>query len=236
MGRTLDADMATAIAADSGYGDIWFIELESANNAGSSVTTTRYTTAPADVTWDGSTWVGIGGAIEISPTPESEDFSGQSCQLSLSGVDTTVIDEVLTQNVRGRDCNIYWGQVNTATGAIAEASAGEGPILAFAGMLNSAWEISVTPSSLSERGTVRISTTVVSRMARYVFARELKTNLTSHQEFLERAELSTTDLFFRYVPDLMGKPLYWGFTGTKNPYTGVPRLTPRPNWGKTWFR
>jgi hypothetical protein len=124
----------------------------------------------------------------------------------------------------------------TLDAQMATAIAGEGPILAFAGMLNSAWEISVTPSSLSARGTVRISTTVVSRMARYVFARELKTNLTSHQEFLERAGLSTTDLFFRYVPDLMGKPLYWGFTGTKNPYTGVPRLTPRPNWPKNWFR
>ena len=66
--RTLTAAMQTALAAETGFGDIWFISLESSGG------TLRYTTAPTDVSWDSLTWVGIGGAIEFDAPSETADY------------------------------------------------------------------------------------------------------------------------------------------------------------------
>ena len=232
MGRTIDSAMVTALESTEGYADIWFLLIKSADADGTNVVSTYYTTAPVDVAWDGQTWEGIGGVIEIEAPPETDDHSGQSCRLSLAGCDRTIITKILTKAVRGREASLWWGQINIATGTVAESSAGEGPLKVFSGFMNSAWEISVQPSDETTRGDVRVSTTVVSRMARYLFARSLRTNVLSHQEFLERGDIldtSNPDVFFRFIPDQIGKPLYWGFKGTSNPYRGV-RLTPRPNF------
>jgi len=212
MARTLTAAMQTAISAKEGYGDVWFIEIITGNPDGTVASTLRYATAPSDVSWDSKTWIGIGGVIEFEPPPETTDPSGQSLRLSLSGVDTALITEVLDYELRGRTCRLYWGQILTSTGVVVVDA-----IELFAGLMNASWEISHTPSDENTRGTVSVSTTIVSEMARYLFRRMLRTNPTSLALMQARGGITPTnaDTFFATLPALMGEPIYWGRVGAR---------------------
>ena len=222
MGRTLTTAMQTAISAKEGYADVWLIEIAASN------TTLRYTTAPSDVTWDSVTWTGIGGLIEFDPPAETTDPSGQSLGLTLSGVDTAMITEVLDYELRGRICKLYWGQILTRTGDVVVD-----PIEAFSGLMNASWEILHTPSDQGTRGTVSVSTTIVSEMARYLFRRMLRTNPTSLRMLQSRAsadifDSSNPDLFFQTLPAIVGKPIYWGRVGA----TASPQASQQANYGQ----
>ena len=210
MSRTLTTAMETAISAKEGYGDIWFIKIVTSN------TTLYYSTAPSNVAWDSQSWIGIGGVISFDPPPETADPSGQSLRLSLSGVDTALITQILDYQLRGRNCRLYWGQILTSTGVIVTD-----PIEAFSGLMNASWEIAHTPSDQGTRGTVSVSTTIVSEMARYLFRRMLRTNTASLRQLQARGDVfdsSNPDIFFQTLPDLVGKPVYWGRQGaTANP-------------------
>ena len=210
MARTLTTAMETAISAKEGYADVWLIKIVTSN------TTLYYTTAPSDVSWDSQTWIGIGGVISFDPPPETADPSGQSLRLSLSGVDTALITQILDYQLRGRNCRLYWGQILTSTGFIVTD-----PIEAFSGLMNASWEIAHTPSDQGTRGTVSVSTTIVSEMARYLFRRMLRTNTASLRQLQARGDVfdsSNPDIFFQTLPDLVGRPVYWGRQGaTANP-------------------
>jgi hypothetical protein len=209
MARTLTAAMQTAISAKEGYADVWFLKIITSN------TTLYYVTAPTDVSWDSQTWTGIGGVIEFEPPPETSDPSGQSLRISLSGVDTALIAQILNYELRGRKCTLHWGQITIATGVVVVD-----PLEAFSGLMNASWEISHTPSDESTRGTVTVSTTIVSEMARYLFRRLLRTNVPSLRLLQSRStrdifDESAPDVFFQTLPDLVGKPIYWGRQGTR---------------------
>jgi len=169
--------------------------------------------------------------IEFEPPPETSDPAGQSCRISLSGVNTAVISEILSNNVRGRDCTLYWGQITTSTGVVVVD-----PIEAFAGLMNASWSIEHTPSDVGERGTVRVTTTIVSQLARFLFRRMVRTNVSSLREMQARSSRdiyveANPDVFFSTVPDLVGRPIYWGRKGAS------PRSQGRqqdPLEGRTW--
>tara|TARA_R110000824_G_scaffold18676_5_gene73587 strand:- start:4416 stop:5102 length:687 start_codon:yes stop_codon:yes gene_type:complete len=217
MGRTLTTAMSNAISAKEGYADIWLLEI-----AGSGGTI-RYTTAPSNVAYDSQTWTGIGGVIDFEPPPETADPAGQSCRISLSGVDTTVIAEILNNNVRGRDCKLYWGQLDIAAGTIVADA-----IEAFAGLMNSGWSIEHTPSDPGSPGTVRVTTTIVSQLARYLFPRQVRTNVNSLLEMQARSSRDIytppggeeADVFFQTIPAIVGQNVYWGRKGAAPIYTG----------------
>ena len=212
MSRTLTAAMQTAISAKEGYADVWFIEIITGNADGTVASTLRYATAPTDVSWDSQTWTGIGGVITFDPPPETTDPSGQSLKLTLSGVDTALITEVLDYQLRGRRCRLYWGQILTSTGIVVDDA-----IEAFSGLMNATWEIAHTPSDQSTRGTVDVSTTIVSEMARYLFRRMLRTNPKSLGLLQERGGITpgSVDTFFSTLPAIQGQPVYWGRVGAR---------------------
>jgi hypothetical protein len=226
MGRAITAAMATAISAVDGYANVWLIQLTGSDN------TIRYSTAPSDVSWNSQTWVGIGGLIDVEAPAETTDPSGQSLKLSFSGVQQSVIAEVLTNQVRGRTCTVYWAQILISTGVVVAD-----PITIFSGLMNSRWEMAETPSDLAARGSVRVSTTVVSQFARYLFPRATYTNFRSLRTMQERSTrdiigvVSVPDLFFTTLPDLGGRPVYWGRKGAITPRTGTPAISsPSDRW------
>ena len=97
MARILTPAMQTAISAKEGYADVWLIEITT------SATVLRWATTASSPSWN-YLWTGVGGIIEFAAPPETSDPSGQSMRMSLSGVDQTIIAQVLTANVRGRRC------------------------------------------------------------------------------------------------------------------------------------
>jgi hypothetical protein len=212
MSRTLTAAMQTAISAKEGYADVWFIEIKTGQSDGTAQSTLLYATAPDDVLWNSLTWTGIGGVIEFEPPPETSDSSGQSLSLKLSGVDTGLINEILDYELRGRTCRLYWGQILISTGVVVVDA-----IEMFGGLMNASWQIEHTPSDQNTRGTVSVSTTIVSEMARHLFRRMLRTNPTSLALMQARGGITPTnaDTFFSTLPALMGQPVYWGSVGAR---------------------
>lgn len=197
MTRTLEAGMVTAVAAVEGYADVWLLVLTSSGG------TTRITTAPQSVTWDGNTYTAVGGAIEIEPPQETSDPQAQSLRMTLSGVTQTIIADLLTNNMRGQACTLYFGQIDPSSGAVVAD-----PVEVFTGLLNDRWEIR---EERDERGgTVRISTSAVSQLARYLVSRATRTNVQSHNDMIARAGGTPGDTFFSRVPTLVGKLVMWG--------------------------
>ena len=57
-----------------------------------------------------------------------------------------------------------------------------------------------------------MSTTIVSERARYLFRRLLRTNTNSLRLMQARGDITpgSADTFFQTLPDIVGKPVYWG--------------------------
>lgn len=199
MGRTLNAGMATAVAAAEGYADVWLLSLTSSGG------TTLLTTAQQNVLYSGDTYTAAGGALELAPPAETFDPAAQSMQMTLSGVTQTIVSDLLSNNMRGQGCTVYFGQVLLSTGVLADA-----PIQVFTGYLNEQWRVTEQVGRGLEPGTVTVSTTVTSDIARYLFARGCRTNVTSHNDMLDRGGITTGDTLFKRVPELVGKLVVWG--------------------------
>uniref|UniRef100_A0A6H1ZYL9 Uncharacterized protein n=1 Tax=viral metagenome TaxID=1070528 RepID=A0A6H1ZYL9_9ZZZZ len=198
MTRTLEAAMNTAIAAASGYADVWLLSLTSSGG------TTLITTAPQNVKWGADTYTAVGGAISFEPPQETSDSAAQALRMTLSGVTQTIIADLLTNHMRGYSCTLYFGQIDPATGAVVVD-----PMEVFTGLLNDRWEIQESRDELT-RGTVTITTSAVSQLARYLFPRGVRSNVASHNDMLDRASLAVGDTFFSRVPTLVGKTVLWG--------------------------
>ena len=209
MTRPLVAAMATAVAAEQGYADVWLLSLTSSGG------TTLITTANQNVTVGVLTYTAVGGAISFEPPSETSDSSAQGLRMTLSGVSRTIIADLLTHHMRGYSCTLYFGQILLTTGAVVAD-----PVEVFTGLLNDRWEIQESRDE-SARGTVTITTTAVSQIARYLFPRGVRSNVTSHNDMLARAGLAVGDTFFSRVPSLVGKTVLWGKTVTKTGATGV---------------
>jgi len=198
MSRTLATGMAAAVAADQGYADVWLLALTSSGG------TTYITTAPQDITWDGNTYTAVGGAIEFEPPTETSDPSAQALRITLSGVTQTIISDLLNNNMRGYSCTLYFGQIDIAAGTmVADA------LEIFTGLLNDRWTIEEVRDETGA-GSVTITTSAVSQLARYLVSRQCRTNVASHNDMLQRGGLTTGDTFFSKVPTLIGKQVFWG--------------------------
>ena len=198
MARSLTAAMKTALAAEEGYGDVWLLELTAAGG------TLRFTSAPEDQAWNSQTWTAIGGDMTFEEASETDDMASQRVGITLSGVDQSIISEILTDDYRGQACILYFGQVQHSTGAVIDD-----PIAVFTGLLNESWSIKELNPERGP-GTVRISTAVVGEISGRGWHAAVRTNLQSHQDMLDRAGLSVTDTFFKTVPDIANKHLKWG--------------------------
>lgn len=198
MTRTLSAAMQTAVAADQGYADIWLLVLTSSGG------TTRVNSSPQDALWNGNTYTGIGGAMSFVAPTEISDPSAQGFTLNVSGVDQTIVDVIVGDDLRGRACTLYFGQVLLSTGVVTVD-----PIEIFAGLENELWTIR---EEVNDPGpdTVEVSTRIVSELTVAGAGKGVSTNMLSHRAMLDRDGLAVTDTFFQYVPELIGKTIVWG--------------------------
>ncbi len=206
--------MKTAIAAESGYSDVWLLELVSSGG------TLRFTSAPEDQVWNSNTWSAIGGQMHFEEASENEDISAQQVGLTLGGVDQTVIAVLLANFYVGRACIIYFGQIIHSTGLVVDD-----PLAVFTGLLNEAWTV-VEQQPERGPGTVEIRTTAVGEIGTRAHQAPVRTNVQSHNDMLDRAGISVGDTFFKSVPDISGRRVHWG-SGVVESGGGGTRVPPR---------
>lgn len=214
MPRTIGAGLAASIAAERAS-LVHFIELNPSTGA------LRICTAPSDISWNGFTWLGVGGHLVWGGVVESSDAKGYGATLELSGVSGDVITLLLTSHFRGREAVIWYGHIDQAAGTVISS-----PLEIYRGWMNDAFRVE---ESRSERGagTVVVKTRVMSRLGALLgHARPVRTNLHSHRDMLRRAGFTGGDLgddFFKFVASLVGKPIYWGTEAPHQP--GIIRDT-----------
>ncbi len=73
-----------------------------------------------DIVWDGQTWLGVGDLGEVGVIQEGEQISPYSLLLTLSGIDSTLIDETVNQDYFNRPVKVYIGYLVTNTHALVE--------------------------------------------------------------------------------------------------------------------
>lgn len=198
MPRDLTAAMQTAVTADSGQEIVYFLSLDFSGG------TIYICTAAQNILWNAITWEAVGGALKVGNIEESKDSSGQGVDLELSGVDQTILAALLSNDYRGRVCQIYYAHLSPTTGAVVDA-----PQLMLEGLQLSSFEVTEQRDSRTG-GTVTIKTRIKGRMG--IDRRKgIQSSLVSHQHYYPG------DTFFQNALALMNQRLAWG-TGTV--YTG----------------
>lgn len=76
--------------------------------------TQRLTTASTTIDWNGASWVGLGGLIEIEPARDTESTEVVGGRLRISGVPASAISQALTENIQGRAISIWFGIMSEA--------------------------------------------------------------------------------------------------------------------------
>lgn len=66
-------------------------------------------TSIGDIVYDGDTYLGVGALGGISPISESIDMSSNGVNLSLSGVDQSLINSVVNNDYRNTDVTVFFG-------------------------------------------------------------------------------------------------------------------------------
>jgi len=203
MARSLSTGMAAAVGADTGA----YTHLILLTTSDGIV---RFTTGATDISWGGETWTALGGALIFSQISETSDRRGQGVQLTLSGVDQTIVNLLLTYNIRGREAKIYLAHIDTDGTIIAD------PYPIFIGYLNERWDIKEKRGTGDD--TVTVTTRIVSTLAALQLSNPVRANIYSHREMIRRSGATSAalgDTFFTFLPKLLGKPIFWG---SKNPY------------------
>jgi hypothetical protein len=80
--------------------------------------------------WNSQSWTGLGNLIGISSVDESSDIKGQSCTVSLSGVDTSLRARIQDELRSGAPCIVRLLLFDTGGNVIAD------PKVAFRGRLD----------------------------------------------------------------------------------------------------
>ena len=71
--------------------------------------TVRATDAPRDITWNGNTYLALSHFLEFGGVQETAELQVSTCQVTLSGVDQTLISLVLSEQYIDRRLVIYKG-------------------------------------------------------------------------------------------------------------------------------
>ena len=147
-------------------------------------------TGNQSITWNGHTWLGIGTLGGISPISEGSTVEAKGMTVSLSGIDSTMLSNVLTEFLLGGACMIYVAGFNG--GAIIAD-----PMVAFAGRMDA-------PSIDIDAKTAKISINCESRLLEMNVAVDRRYTADDQQRDWPG------DLGFTFVNAIQEMNIYWG--------------------------
>lgn len=84
-----------------------------------------------NLVWNGDTWTGSQDLGSIGDVENSAKLSATGLNLALSGVDQTIISQILNENPRGRSVQVYFGAINSS-----DFSVVSDPLLLFSGFMD----------------------------------------------------------------------------------------------------
>jgi len=157
--------------------------------------TIRVWNGTEDLAFDSETYLGAGQLLSVQPAEESSDLSSAGMTVTLSGMDSTVLDLALTEQYQNRDITCFIGYLMGGSLEVA------GTIVLFKGRMTS-----MTINDTPEGATISIQ--AENRLIDLQRPSNLR-NTKESQEFLH-----TGDLFFNQVASLQDKEIIWGRSNT----------------------
>ena len=162
------------------------------------------------IEWNGHTYYGVGlptgeSLGMISSLVESTDVQAQAASLSLSGIPTTAVQQVLNECRQSYLCRIYLGAINLTDGTLIAD-----PFRAWGGTTD-------VPTITEDGNTCTVAITVESRLVDLQRTREWRYTHEDQQLF------SPGDLGFQFVAALQDVNITWGKGFAVSPL-GMPSL------------
>lgn len=185
MSRDLTAGMQSAIA-ESVVRPVLMARIA---NAGAEI---FVWTGIGDLAYDGNTYAGVGHFAGISTIQEATDVRATGITLQLSGVPSALIATALQDIRQGRTAILYFGLLDTSTGALIAD-----PYQIFSGLTDVA-QIDETSVDAT------ISLSIESRLI------DLERNVDRRWTQEDQAIIDPTDTGFRFVPSLQDAQVRFG--------------------------
>ena len=148
-------------------------------------------TRTGTIEWGGYYWLGIGQLGSIDTIKEDTQVRPNGLRLTISGVDTALVQSAITEDYHGRPVAIYIGLLDTATNALIDT-----PEVAFKGVMD------FLTVELNQN-TGSISVNCESEMARWQRPRGLLYTHESQQLLYEG------DRGFDMIPAIQNRVLDW---------------------------
>ena len=151
----------------------------------------RLWTGVDDLTIDSETYTGAGTLLSIGNVEENSDLSSKSLSISLSAMDSTVLNYALTESYQNRNITLFLGYVMGGTNEVA------GTLVLFKGrMVN----LTVTDTPDGSTVTVQSESRLIDleRPSNFSYTKE-------SQNFL-----NSGDTCFNRVASLQDKEIVWG--------------------------
>ena len=152
-----------------------------------------------DLFFDSETYVGSGNLLLISNIEETSDIKATGMSISLSGLDSNILAEILTEDVQGTSVEVYFGVLTTTDNQTVLV---DDPYKVFDGFIDT-----MTIAESGEESTVRV--TVENKL---ITLEKAKSKRYTDQD---QKQLFPTDKGLEFVDDLQDKSLVWG-GGTRN--------------------
>ncbi|GAB4527864.1 MAG: hypothetical protein Tsb0010_10600 [Parvularculaceae bacterium] len=169
--------------------------------------TARVHSYAGELTHNAETYVGAGELVTISPLTSQTELVAETVDLTLSGVDPTLIAEAKDVLHQGSPVEIFFAYLDPATGAFVTT-----PQTVFVGEVDTE-TISIAPPTGEGEAKAVISLRAESALRR-LFRRNVRRRTDEDQN-----QLFAGDRFNEFVPDLAG-PFNWG---RPDPAGGVTR-------------
>jgi hypothetical protein len=179
-------DVATEAASEAAVIEpVFFVKL--AFDAGD----VNFHSRIGDITWGGDTYTGTGALGGIDRIEEDSELARTPVSMTLSGLPTTLIAALLTENYQGRLATIYIGYFDTTTKQLVAD-----PIILYRGLMD-------TPT-FAQGSTLSITLSVESRFAQWDRPLSRRYNNADQQGFFPG------DTGMSFVEQSTEKQIAWG--------------------------
>lgn len=140
------------------------------------------------------TWIGVGDLGGIESITESADRRRNGVLFSLSGVDTGLLDDVLTDNYQGKDVTVWEAYIDDNGALIAD------PALAYSGLMDTMGIVDGDPT-----GIIKLQCE----------NRDILLQRTSRSFYTDEQQQAnfSGDLGLEFIKELQKKQIIWGAPG-----------------------
>ena len=187
MARTLGTDFSAQLDSDS-FRPFYAISFAFSPNR------LNLWTGYNDIFFDSKTFVGSGNLLDISKLEETSDIKAIGMVVKLSGIDSNILSEVLTEDVQGISAEIYFGVLATTDN---ETVIVNDPYKIFDGFIDT---MAIQEGPETSTITVSIENKLIT----------LERAIARRYTDQDQKNLFPTDKGLEFVDDLQNKSLVWG--------------------------